>query len=208
MIRGLHSGHHGIRPSRARRRSARPGVERVQNGSVAELKQDAAATDARAAVHALTRAARMLERTVAERTTPELSMADFRMLSAVAGGEARASRLAQRLAIGKPAVSGSVDSLVRRGLLARTAHGADARAVDLTLTPDGERVRDEAEAALAELITDIARRTPDPAATLAALAAFGQGLEARQVEVAATHLAARSAASAPASAATPVAEVR
>jgi len=163
----------------------------VQNGSVTELPEDA-----RAAAHALTRVARVLEHTLPRATTTELSMADFRMLSAVADGEGRASRLAERLAIGKPTVSSTVDALVRRGLLVRTTHDVDQRAVDLALTGDGERAQREAEDALAALIVEIAARTPDPAATLAALAGFGDALEQRQADAAASRAAARATESA------------
>ena len=156
----------------------------MQNSSVIELPEDA-----RAATHALARFARVMERTLPGTPTPELTMADFRMLSAVAGGEARAARLAERLAIGKPTVSSTVDSLVRRGLVVRTAHDADQRAVDLALTPEGERARRDGEQALSKLIVEIADRTPDPAATLAALAGFGAALERRQADAAASRAA-------------------
>jgi DNA-binding MarR family transcriptional regulator len=159
----------------------------VQNGSVTEPSNET-----RAAVLALTRVARLLERTLAAEETG-LNISEFRMLSAVAGGEARASRLAHRLAVGKPTVSSTVDALVRRGLLTRTAHDADQRAVDLALTAEGEAHLAAAEAALAARVASIAERTPDPASTLAALAAFGDALEERMAEVAASRTAARGA---------------
>ncbi|MHA7984230.1 MarR family winged helix-turn-helix transcriptional regulator [Rathayibacter sp. CAU 1779] len=140
--------------------------------------------DARAAVHALTRASRILERSL-----PQLSLADFRVLSAVAEGEARASRLAQRLALGKPAISSTVESLVRRGLLRREAHGSDQRAIDLVLTEEGETAREEAESALAAVAVGLAGDTDDPEATLAALAALGDAIERRQAAFAAGHAA-------------------
>ncbi|MBN9183027.1 MAG: hypothetical protein J0I66_08520, partial [Microbacterium sp.] len=71
------------------------------------------------------------------------------------------------------------------------AHDADQRAVDLALTADGERAQHEAEDALAALIVEIAGRTPDPTATLAALAGFGDALERRQADAAASRAAAR-----------------
>lgn len=135
-------------------------------------------SSARAAVRALTRVARLLDRTL-----PELSLADFRVLSAIAEGEGRASRLAQRLALGKPAVSSTVDSLVRRGLLVRTSGAADQRVVELVLTDEGERVRAAAEAELEALVRDVVSRTADPEAVLAALAAFGDAIEQRQSDL-------------------------
>ena len=136
--------------------------------------------DARAAVHSLTRISRILERSI-----PELSLADFRVLSAVAEGEARASRLAQRLALGKPAISSTVDSLVRRGLLRREAHNTDQRAVDLVLTANGDAARTAAEKELAAVVTALAAGTDDPHAVLAALTALGDEIERRQASFAA-----------------------
>ncbi|MFT4211196.1 MAG: MarR family transcriptional regulator [Microbacterium sp.] len=129
------------------------------------------------AVRALTRSARMLDRAL-----PDISMADFRMLSAISDGIDRASRLAGMLALGKPAVSATVDSLVRRGLLARQTREDDRRAVDLALTDRGARTLQDARAALAGVVLDIAGHTPDAEATLAALAVFGEGVRARHQE--------------------------
>ncbi len=68
------------------------------------------------AVRALARATRVLER-----ASGELSLAHYRVLSAIASGEKRASRVAERLAIGKPTVSAAVEALAQRGLLLRSA---------------------------------------------------------------------------------------
>jgi DNA-binding MarR family transcriptional regulator len=84
------------------------------------------------------------------------------------------------LAVGRPAVSASVESLARRGLLTRHGGEGDQRAIELRITPEGDRVRAAAEEALGALVRDIAGRTPDAQATLAALAAFGEGLEQYQ----------------------------
>ena len=66
-------------------------------------------------VETLSRLARILERASAE-----LSLSHYRVLAMVSSGDGRASRLAGRLALGKPAISAAVESLVSRGLLART----------------------------------------------------------------------------------------
>ncbi|HKT57726.1 MAG TPA: MarR family winged helix-turn-helix transcriptional regulator [Microbacterium sp.] len=130
-------------------------------------------TDTQHAIRSLARLARMLERMMPAR----LTMADFRMLSAIGDGEARASRLAHRLAVGKPTVSATVDSLVKRGLVTRTAHGADQRAIDLALTIDGVTVLADADAALGNALDRIAAETPDADATLRALAQLGPALD-------------------------------
>ena len=159
-------------------------------GTVAAL---AASAEARAAVHALTRASRILERSLSE-----LSVADFRVLSAVAEGEARASRLATRLALGKPAISSTVESLVRRGMLHRRVHGADQRAIELALTPSGEAAQQAAESALAAVVAGLVVRTEHPDAVLTALGAMGDGIELRQASLAAGAQAARRSAVDPA----------
>ena len=126
--------------------------------------------------------ARMLERTLLRAGPAPLSLADYRMLTAVAGGEARASRLARRLAVGKPSVSASVDSLVRRGLLERRGRSTDQRAIELRITAEGDRLRRAAETALCDLVYEVAGHTADSDAALAALAAFGAAIEARHGE--------------------------
>ncbi len=136
-------------------------------------------------MHALTRLSRILERSL----PAGLTLADFRVLSAVAEGEARASRLARRLALGKPAISSTVDSLVRRGMLRREQAGADQRAVDLVLTPGGDAARRQAESALLEVVVALAAGTGDERGVLDALAELGDAIERRQAAFAAARAA-------------------
>jgi len=130
----------------------------------------------RGADHAAARALARLTRLV-ERSTGELSLAHYRVLAAVADGDERASRLAQRLALGKPAISASVEALCTRGLLERGAVDGDLRATALSLTERGRASLDAVDAALAERLDELTSRTPDPAATLSALAALGGALD-------------------------------
>jgi DNA-binding MarR family transcriptional regulator len=132
------------------------------------------------AVRALARASRVIERVSAP-----LSLADYRVLAAIASGEARASRLADRLAIGKPAISASVDSLCKRGLLDRSVVEGDQRATSLSLTADGSALFAEVEGTMAAGIAALAERTPDPARMLEALAWLGEAIETVMVERAA-----------------------
>ena len=83
-------------------------------------------------MRALARATRVLER-----ASGELSLAHYRVLSAIASGDERASRVAHRLAVGKPTVSAAVDALAQRGLLVRTAVDRDHRVAALHLTSEG-----------------------------------------------------------------------
>src|ERR1700761_7040788 len=84
------------------------------------------------AVRALARAARVLER-----ASGQISLAQYRVLSAVAAGDERASRIAERLELGRPTISAAVATLCRHGLLVRDEVVADQRATDLRLTPSG-----------------------------------------------------------------------
>jgi DNA-binding MarR family transcriptional regulator len=116
------------------------------------------------AIRGLARASRMLER-----ASGELTLAQYRVLASIASGDERASRIAERLALGKPTISATVDSLRQRGLLTRSGVEADQRAATLALTGDGIAALAVAEQAMAERISWIASRTPDPAAVLQTL---------------------------------------
>lgn len=133
-----------------------------------------------AAVQALTRASRLLER-----ASSELSLSDFRMLSAIADGEARASRLAARLAVGKPTVSAGIDSLERRGFVVRSSVEGDQRASALSLTNAGEDIRNRVEQAMMQRLEQLCARTPDAASVVAALDQLGGAIEAVMTERAA-----------------------
>ena len=124
------------------------------------------------AVRALARASSVLDRSSAE-----LSLGHYRVLSAVASGQERASQVAARLALGKPAVSAAVESLCERGLLARSESDEDHRAVTLRLTGDGEQVLGRVEAEMTERIRDLCRRTPDGDRLLESLVWLGQAID-------------------------------
>jgi DNA-binding MarR family transcriptional regulator len=136
------------------------------------------------AIRALARMARQLER-----SSGDLNLAHYRVLAAVADGDERASRVADRLALGKPTVSAAVESLTKRGLLSREDAADDRRAATLTLTPAGAVALAAVEEGMLERLDDLCARTPDPDAVLDALARLGEALD----EVADERLAARKA---------------
>jgi DNA-binding MarR family transcriptional regulator len=115
---------------------------------------------------------------VLERASGELNLAHYRVLSAIASGHQRASHVAVRLALGKPAVSAAVDSLVQRGLVTRTGVTTDQRAAALSLTDDGAAVLERAESEMVDRVTRICARTPDEAQVLTSLASLGAALDA------------------------------
>ncbi|MGH3471597.1 MAG: MarR family transcriptional regulator, partial [Nocardioidaceae bacterium] len=106
------------------------------------------------AVQALARMSRVLER-----ATGDLNLAQYRVLSAVAAGHARASRVASRLALGRPTVSASVESLCRRRLLERERTAEDQRGFTLTVTPAGAALLEEIEAEMATRLRHLTART-------------------------------------------------
>ncbi|ROQ39571.1 MarR family transcriptional regulator [Frondihabitans sp. PhB188] len=124
------------------------------------------------AVRALARASRIVER-----AADGLSFADYRVLATISAGEERASRLAQRLEIGKPAISATVDSLHRRGLIRRDAVEGDGRATSLALTDEGSELFERMEGRMGRQLELVAGRADDPAALIAALATLNDAVE-------------------------------
>jgi DNA-binding MarR family transcriptional regulator len=124
------------------------------------------------AVRALARVSRVLEA-----ASPDVSLAHYRVLAAVASGEERASLVAARLALGKPAVSAAVESLCRRGLLKRLDVVADGRAVALSITSEGALVLDRVEREMTRRVVDLCSRTSDPDALLDFLAQLGSAMD-------------------------------
>jgi DNA-binding MarR family transcriptional regulator len=125
------------------------------------------------AVRALSRLSRIVER-----ASDELSGADYRVMAAIVGGEARASRLASRLALGKPAISSSIESLSRRGLIVKSSVEGDNRAIELSLSSEGAELLERMEARMVRQLQLLAERTPEPAGTIAAISALGDVIEA------------------------------
>jgi DNA-binding MarR family transcriptional regulator len=124
------------------------------------------------AIRALARLARTLER-----SSGDLNLAHYRVLSAIADGDERASRVADRLALGKPTISAAVESLCKRGLLSREDAAEDRRAATLTLTPAGEAALIEVERGMVERIDEFLDRTPDAAQVVESLGRLGDAID-------------------------------
>jgi DNA-binding MarR family transcriptional regulator len=129
------------------------------------------------AVRALSRVSRLLER-----ASGELSLSHYRVLSAIAAGDKRASRVAARLAVGKPTISASVESLCQRGLLARSSVEGDHRAAALRLTAQGEAVLSRVEAEMVARLEALGSRTPDGGQLIESLVWLGIAIEADAAE--------------------------
>jgi DNA-binding MarR family transcriptional regulator len=124
------------------------------------------------AVRALARVSRFLER-----ASDELSLAHYRVLSAVASGDERASRVANRLSLGKPAVSAAVDALTQRGLMSRSDVKGDQRATTLSLTADGQALLSRVETEMTERLKQLSERTPDASQLLESLVWMGAAID-------------------------------
>jgi DNA-binding MarR family transcriptional regulator len=126
------------------------------------------------AVRALARASSVLER-----SSPQLSLAHYRVLTAIAQGNERASNIASKLALGKPTVSAAVESLCRRGLLVRSGVAGDQRAAALHLTPAGEMLLEQVETEMISRINDLCDRTPDGGQLIESLVWLGAAMDSR-----------------------------
>jgi DNA-binding MarR family transcriptional regulator len=129
------------------------------------------------AVEALTRASRLMER-----ASGGLSLAHYRVLSAVAAGDERSSRIATRLALGKPAVSASVEALCARGLLVRSGVVGDQRAVQLSLTATGTELLDAAQKSMASTLERLSARTEHRDEVIDALLMLGWAIDQAAAE--------------------------
>jgi DNA-binding MarR family transcriptional regulator len=127
----------------------------------------------------LTEAVRALSRLsrIVERASDELSPADYRVLSAIAGGEARASRMASRLLLGKPTISSTVESLSKRGLIIRSTVLGDNRATELALSDEGAAVFARMEARMVRQLELLAERTPNPTRVIESIGWLGDVIE-------------------------------
>jgi DNA-binding MarR family transcriptional regulator len=142
----------------------------IEPSTPASISDRATAVEA---VRALSRLSRIVER-----ASDELSFADYRVLSAIDDGEARASRLADRLLLGKPTISSTVESLSKRGLIVKSSVEGDNRAIDLALSADGAELFARMEGRMTRQLELLAQRTPNPDQVFTALGWMGEVIEA------------------------------
>lgn len=133
----------------------------------------APARDVVDAVRTLARLTRFIDR-----ASDSLSSADYRVMSAIVEGEARASRLANRLLLGKPAISSTVESLSKRGLIVKSSVEGDNRAVELALSDEGAELFARMEVRMTDQLERLASATPDAAQVLQSLNWLGDAIEA------------------------------
>ena len=69
--------------------------------------------------------------------TVDLTLSQYRVLAILGDGCAASSKLAEKLAVSRPSVTGVVDGLVARGLVRRDHTSDDRRRIDVGLTDAG-----------------------------------------------------------------------
>ena len=133
--------------------------------------------DLQRAARAIALAARRLER-----ATPDLTLAQYRVLALVAGGDERSSLLAGRLAVAKPTVTAVVDGLVERGYLAREAVAGDRRSQRLVVTRTGRKALAAAEDVMADALGSVVEHTASGRTIVEALCLLDDAMTAFYVE--------------------------
>jgi DNA-binding MarR family transcriptional regulator len=119
---------------------------------------------------------------VLERACSDLTLAQYRLLAMIADGAERASELAGQLALTKPTVSATIDTLAERGLVEREAVDGDRRATRLTVTDAGRAALGRAETSMRERLDDVLARVDDPAALHRSFAQLRAALDERREE--------------------------
>jgi DNA-binding MarR family transcriptional regulator len=115
-----------------------------------------------------------------ERILPDMTLAQYRILTMIGSSPQRAGRLAQRAVMSKSTLSGLLDGLTGRGWVRRIEVAGDRRGVGLELTADGAAARRSAEDALVERFAhylDFVDRA-DRVAALRGLTALRHALDA------------------------------
>jgi DNA-binding MarR family transcriptional regulator len=129
------------------------------------------------AVRGFARAVRILER-----ASRELSMPHYRVLSSIAAGEERASRVAERLELGRPAISSAVEVLSAHGYLERREVAGDQRAVDLRVTPEGAAVLERVEHEMTHALRALCARVEGGEEMMTSLATLDAAVDAMYAE--------------------------
>ena len=94
-----------------------------------------------------------------ERVDAGLSPQQYRILKLAGAGGERSARLAERLAVAKPTLTSTADSLVAAGLAYREAEPGDRRVVRLRLTNEGRAAIDRADEAYRAWFDDLLEYT-------------------------------------------------
>ena len=137
---------------------------------------DAEADETIGALLAVLRITRVLERIDAG-----ISPQQYRMLKLIGLGGERSARLAERLAVAKPTLTATADSLVAAGLACREAEPGDRRVVRLHLTQAGRAAAQQADAAYASWFGSLLDHTGRRAQIVADLLTLDDAMTERRL---------------------------
>lgn len=131
-------------------------------------------TELISAIYALARAERLLTATLEDMTLPQL-----RVLRLISTSPERASAIAEKAAVTRPALTGVLDGLERRGWVRRTDVTGDRRGVHLEATSEGLAALGVEERVLCDRLDEVlAHVDPEERATVVAgLARFAEALD-------------------------------
>jgi DNA-binding MarR family transcriptional regulator len=116
---------------------------------------------------------------VLERIDSGVSPQQYRMLKLIGAGGERSARLAEKLAVARPTLTATADSLVAAGLAGREAEPGDRRVVRLRLTEAGQAVVTRADAAYSEWFGALLDHTGQREQIIADLLALGRAMTER-----------------------------
>jgi DNA-binding MarR family transcriptional regulator len=114
-----------------------------------------------------------------ERIDAGVSPQQYRMLKLIGEGGERSARLAEKLAVARPTLTSTADSLVAAGLAYREAEPGDRRVVRLRLTADGRAVVERADEAYGSWFDSLLEHSGRRGQILADLEALGDAMTER-----------------------------
>lgn len=117
---------------------------------------------------------------VMERIDAGVSPQQYRMLKLIGAGGERSARLAEKLAVAKPTLTSTADSLVAAGLVCREAEPGDRRVVRLHLTEAGQSAVARADEAYAAWLDDLLEYTGGKDNILASLQLLDESMTERR----------------------------
>ncbi len=117
---------------------------------------------------------------VLERTDAGLSPQQYRVLKLIGAVGERSARLAEQLAVARPTVTATADSLVAAGLASREAEPGDRRVVRLRLTEAGQAAVVRADAAYVAWMDSLLDHTGHRDEILASFALLDESMTERR----------------------------
>jgi DNA-binding MarR family transcriptional regulator len=141
----------------------------------AEVAAEVEDDDAVSAVLTVLRISRVLERIDAG-----VSPQQYRILKLIGLGGERSARLAEKLAVARPTLTSTADSLVAAGLAVREAEPGDRRVVRLRLTPAGQAAVARADQAYSQWFENVLEYTGRRAEILADLQLLDESMSERR----------------------------